>query len=243
MRRFIQACGLAGAVFASAAIAQDAQQQVLQPGMRDLKTKAWQAMPMEKGPIAVETENTPGLMFISPDGRWAWSGTLIDTWNGRAIKSVADLRDDMRRVNFSQLLGPNYGRDLDPFIIGSGPKKVQVFVDPKCKACSKLYPAMAELSSQYTFELMVVPMLGKESDKATRQLACARDRKIAQQALSSESSTDKLEQAQKCDLVSLTKRMMVAKELGLRGVPFIIAPDGRVSPGRPPNLGSFLAGA
>lgn len=182
------------------------------------------------------------LLFMSGNGRWIIKGgTLYDAWNRKALKTVAEVDDSATRVDLAAM--KIQVADFRPLSFGKGPQHITVFVDPKCPWCAKLMAMMRDtprLGTTYTFDLLPIGMLGSESQQLTRQLGCAKDREAAREALMREDYTKPLEQVEKCDLTAMQKTLVLAHLLGVPGVPYLIAPDGRVQRGMPANLVDWL---
>jgi len=200
---------------------------------------------MEKIPsggfTAVEGDGVDGLAFISDTGRYVIRGEMYDTWTGRKVSSLADLREVAGKVSLSKLgISPD---ELGAFRFGRGPSEVTVFVDPNCPHCHGLMSAMPALADRYTFSILVVPVLGRDSETATRALSCAADKDAALRVLMAGPLRAEPPQKSDCDLVPIQKRLVTAQLIGVRGVPFVIAPDGRTKGGVPDDLGAWLAGS
>lgn len=199
---------------------------------------------MEKLPsggfTAVEGEGFPGMAFISDNGRYVLRGDLYDTWTGKRVNNLADLRDNASRVQLSKLgVTP---AELGAFRYGTGSKEVTIFVDPKCPYCHGILQQMPALAGKYTFQVIVVPVLGQESERLTRMVSCATDPAAALAALMAGPIRDSLPQNENCNLLPIQKRLVTAQLVGVKGVPFMIAPDGRTKGGLPQDLDSWLEG-
>lgn len=187
-------------------------------------------------------ESKGELLFMSGNGRWIIKGgTLYDAWHRKALKTVAAVNDTAARVDLTAM--KINVSDFRPLSVGSGPQHVTVFVDPKCPWCAKLMMAIrerTELQKRYTFDLLPIPLLGAESQRLTRELGCAKDRAAARDALMREDYAKPLAQVENCDLTTIQKTLVLAQLLGVPGVPFLIAPDGRIQRGMPANVVDWL---
>lgn len=131
--------------------------------------------------------------------------------------------------------------------MGHGKDKVLVIVDPRCPYCAKVIKDLQALQDKYTFKLVMVPVLGQESQNIVVQLACqlsSQDKKAQESA-----ATRLLKQnyvglptdsPPQCNKEPLQKAVVTAKLFGLQGVPFLIAPDGRTHSGAPEILADWL---
>jgi len=184
---------------------------------------------------AVESDGR--LLFMSDNGRFVIDGTLYDLWAQQPLTSLTSIRTagdrlDLRRLGLAL-------DDLNPLTLGNGAAEVLIFVDPRCPHCHALLKQAGHLKDRYTFRILPVAVLGPESEQQVRQLGCAREPAAALQALTSGRFTD-LPQQPDCDLAPLQRTLVTAQLLGVQGVPFIVAPDGRISRGRPQNLREWL---
>ena len=187
-------------------------------------------------------ESKGELLFMSGNGRFIIKGgTLYDAWNRKALRTVADVNDSANRVDLGAM--KINVAEFRPLSFGEGPKHVTVFVDPRCPWCAKLMSLIRDmpgLGDAYTFNLLPIPRLGPESEKLVRQLACAKDREAARDALMREDYTQNLPQVEPCDLTPIQRTFVFAQLLGVNGVPFLIASDGRIQRGLPPDLLAWL---
>lgn len=199
--------------------------------------QAMENMPI-RGLKAVQANGR--LMFMSDTGRFVFVGDVYDTWSFKKLTSMEEIRDAANRVNLANF-NLNIKDELKPYVIGSGKKEVVVFVDPLCPHCHSLLKDLENPPKDYSFLVVTIPALGKDSGAKVRQLGCAADREKAKSALITGDYSG-LQQTQDCDLMPLQKALVTAQILGVQGVPFLVAPDGRVNRGRPQNLVEFLEG-
>jgi protein-disulfide isomerase len=138
-------------------------------------------------------------------------------------------------------------RGLDPATLGAldlgnGEEEVVAFVDPRCPHCRSLLEKLPGLVDRYRFRLVPLPLLGPSSEKAVARLNCLaeRDPAAAREALLS-GDVDALSDAVgMCGQAQAQRALATARLLGIRGVPSLIAPDGRLRQGVPANLEAWL---
>ena len=133
---------------------------------------------------AVELAGRDGIAFISQNGRFVIRGMVFDMWTGKTLSSLSDIRDSKTSVNLNELGISD--EDVDPFVVGTGPAKVTLFVDPLCPYCAQVFDEIAadpSLEDEYTFVIFTVPFLGDDSSRAVTALSCAKDRARAVEAL------------------------------------------------------------
>ena len=185
------------------------------------------------------------LMFIADMGHFVFTGSVYDLWQNKQLTTIEEISDAVSRMNLKSLnLRPE---TLNLARIGSGKDHVTVFVDPLCGWCHKLMEevvADAELRAKYTFDFLVVPALGRSSHELSRRLFCSeKDPAKRFEALrGGRDGIEKLPAVQSCDEDGFQRTQMTSTFLGVEAVPFVIAPDGRFSRGKPADLRGFLEG-
>lgn len=186
-------------------------------------------------------------VFISSNGRFAfYGGKLMDVWTQQEIKDLPDIDKIANRIDLSRMkLNVD---DLGPVTIGHGKESVLIFIDPRCPYCGKVVKDLQALQDKYTFKLVMVPILGAESQNIVVQLACqlgsadAKTKESVRERLLKQDYTGlPIEQPTQCNKEPLQKAIVTAKLFGLQGVPFLIAPDGRTHSGAPEILVDWLA--
>lgn len=181
------------------------------------------------------------IYFTTPNARYLIRGQLYDVWNGEFIDSVDKAKRLGDRIQLSKLK-IDIDEDLKPFYLGQGDKEVTAFIDPHCPYCHKLLQQMEALGSEYRFRLILIPALGDNSARTIRLLRCGssekdRNRDVVARLLKADYQGLRDE---RCDLEPFLKSAILAKILGVTGVPFLIDQDGRVLRGYVENLKSWL---
>ncbi len=109
-----------------------------------------------KGIRAVQSNGQ--TVFLSDNGRFVFTGQLYDLWYKKPLSTLADMREVSDRIDLKRM-----GLDIDTLntvSLGSGPKQVVVFVDPRCHYCHALMNDAQALVKQYTFILKTVHTIG-----------------------------------------------------------------------------------
>ena len=187
-------------------------------------------------------ETTEGeLLFLSDNGRYALRGPALDLWHGARLVSFEETIDLAGRIDLARLK-LDVG-DLGAIDLGEGPEVV-VFVDPLCPHCAALYAELQALLGTYRFRLVPVPVLGEESQRAVLALVClsGSDPGKAREALLENQTAGLPEPTTDCGQGTAQRALIAAQILGIRGTPFLIAPDGRVRQGSPEDLAAWLVG-
>lgn len=188
-----------------------------------------------KGIRAVQSDGQ--IMFLSENGRFVISGQIYDLWSKKPLNTMSQMRDVAERIHFKSM-----GMDVDTLntvSMGHGDQEVVVFVDPQCAVCHHLMDDAKLLVAEYTFKFIVIPALGAESNRLAKGLYCAKDKTHALDALMN-NTLDSLVSKATCDPSQYDQTLLTAHFIGIAGVPFVVAPDGRISKGRPNNLQSWL---
>lgn len=192
------------------------------------------SMPMQEMKVI---ESNGQLLFMSPNARFVFKGTMHDVWQQTELSTIEQVDHALKTINVDRL-GFKVD-DLNTISIGEGPKRVIVFVDPLCKACDGLLKTLESKRSQYTFKIIVVPALGDESQRLSRNLFCAKDKSKAFDYLLSK-RIGELEQREGCDTGNYDVTLTVATLFNIRAVPFWIAPDGRFTSRGDPAVWSWI---
>ena len=184
------------------------------------------------------------VMYLVDNGRFAFVGKMIDVWNRKELSTLDDIASAISHIDLARM-GFKL-ENVNHISIGKGDKHVTVFVDPQCGWCHKLIGelnANPDLLNKYAFDFVVVPVLGERSTQLAKKLYCAKtDDQSAKYAafVGGAMNIDRLEQNDDCDLTNFEGTRITAQAIGVRGVPMIIAPDGRFQRGKPQVLRDFL---
>lgn len=232
----------------SAAVMADATPKLssadIAAGLMSVKIDGMQDLPIT-GLKMIKTGDK--IVFMSSNGRFAlYGGKLLDVWTQQEIKDLPDIDRIANRIDLSRMkLNID---DLGPITIGHGKDTVLIIIDPRCPYCGKVMKDLQALQELYTFKLVMVPILGQESQNVVVQLACLQatgDKKVQdsvrERLLKQDFSGLPTDNPSQCNKEPLQRAIVTAKLFGLPGVPFLIAPDGRTHSGAPEVLADWLA--
>lgn len=185
------------------------------------------------------------ILYIADAGRFVFMGRMLDVWQQKELKTIDEIERATQRVFLDTM-----GYDKTTYAgykLGHGPKRTVLFVDPHCGWCHKLISEVKsdpELLKDYTFTFHVVPVLGEASHTYAKKLWCSvgTDEEKMQAMLEGDEAMNALPAMTTCPMDDQDHTVMLSKIIGVRGVPFVIAPDGRVSQGKPSDIKSFLRG-
>ena len=198
---------------------------------------------MDFGEASIVENEKGELMLVSSNDRFAMMGVLVDTWKKEEISTAKQAAEASRHIPTAMLgLAPE---GMNAFSIGSGKDRVSIFVDPQCHWCHKLIEEVSAddlLTERFTFDFYVVAALGNRSDAMARQFLCAdvAPDKRADLFQGAPNSFAELKQIPKCSLEPYKRTLTAAQLIGVKGVPFVIAPDGSFTAGKPRNMRRFL---
>jgi thiol:disulfide interchange protein DsbC len=180
------------------------------------------------------------LWYISANGRYAFQGQAWDLWHGVKLDGLDQAARLAERIDLQRMhLDP---ADLGAMDLGAGPQ-VLVFVDPLCPHCQGLLRALRTLTERYRFRVILLPALGKDSQTAVLRLSCLAQTAGADAALAALIAHAPVpEVTAACTQQAIQRTLVTAQILGIGGVPFLIAPDGRMRQGEPPDLAAWLEG-
>ncbi len=182
------------------------------------------------------------VLFVSANGRYVFTGPAWDLWHGTKLESLEDGARLAERIDLKRL-------GLDPAALGaldhgSGEGEVVVFVDPRCPHCRGLLDKLPALADRYRFRLIPLPVLGPDSETAVARLGCLaeRDPSAAREALLADTVDQIRAPEGACGQAPAQRALVTAQLLGIAGVPYLIAPDGRLQQGVPADLDAWLEG-
>lgn len=184
------------------------------------------------------------VMYLVDNGRFAFVGDLIDVWQKKKLETLEEVDWAFNRIDLKKL-----GFELSKYnhiTFGKGSQHVTAFVDPTCPWCQKLLKEVEsapELLNRYTFDFVIVGFLGEKAKKAAKAILCSdasANQKI--QALAAGVTATPLfpQTNQTCDEKPLQDTQLVAGVMGVQSVPYLIAPDGRFTKGKPTDLKAWL---
>lgn len=174
-----------------------------------------------------------GVYYVSADGRYLFSGDLINLDEGR------NLTDD-RRADIAHDVVSDLDRgDMVVFEPANGPAEnhLTVFTDHTCPYCQRLHEEVLEMVQEYPVEVRyaMYPRAGVDSSAADtlRDVWCADDPARAMTAAKEGRSVPS--RSSDCS-TPLDTHWQAAKDIGVRGTPYIVVgDDGPIVPGYRPQ--------
>tara|TARA_R110001583_G_scaffold1489_1_gene11652 strand:+ start:2477 stop:3208 length:732 start_codon:yes stop_codon:yes gene_type:complete len=190
------------------------------------------ALPISE--LSAISTDSGSVYFMSENGRYIISGVMLDTWSRKELTSIGDIKQSIQNANVQSFRLAE--SDRSNIIFGEGDKTAYLFVDPYCESCHELVKEAQNING-YKFVVVVVPALGPNSDKASREIYCEKDhaKKLAGYLDGNARGSDT-----SCDFQGYEKTLISAHMLNLKGVPYVVGMDGQLLPGKPANLLKYL---
>ena len=184
------------------------------------------------------------MHFLSENGRYVFTGRMVDVWEAKEIRSIADIKATEGKINLKKM-GFTPER-LNAFIVGLGNKQVvNIFIDPLCEFCNPLIKkarSIAASSKEYQFNFIVVPALGNESHRLAKTFFCSSESTEKKVDALLSGKIENLQLKENCDMRNYDMTLYAATSSEVTGVPFLIHPDGLTTAGVPTNLIYWLEG-
>jgi len=173
-------------------------------------------------------ETNGKIYFVSKNGRFVFQGQLTDSWHKKPLDTMDEIKYAASHIDLDVMGLPL--DDLNTITISGGPERVVVFVDPLCAYCKSFIKEAKLRTDKYTFKIIVVPALGKQSNVLSKSLFCASDKSNALEMFMNNNLGSLPQKKSNCDTNNYDLTLTVAQLFGIRSVPFFIAPDGRYKP-------------
>ncbi len=203
------------------------------------KTAAIEALKGIQGEVlSVDPAEVPGLYLVTMRMQnkvvpiyLDSSGSYLFTGNVIRLKDRKNLTEDhyqrLNPVDISTI-------PLEDALIVGNPKATQriiVFTDPHCPYCSKLHKVLHEAVKEnpdLAFYNKLLP-LNPSSRQITETILCNKSMEQLEMAFAGKTLPEP-----SCKSDSVEKNLVLAQQLGIRGTPTLILPDGQIVPGYKP---------
>ncbi len=208
-----------------------------------------------KSQSARTTLNINGVPFlVAPDGRTAGGkpASLRNFLEKKAQPAKAPTAQPKAKPTSVDLKAKGFDvKKLNVVSMGSGKEHVTVFVDPRCSWCHKLMDQVngnPEFFKKYTFDFVVIGLLGDVSEELAQKLYCA-DAKPADKwkaLVAGKDGIEKLKLKKNCKVgegaaeAASDEADSMMEKLEIEGVPYVVAPDKRILGGFSPDLMGWL---
>ena len=161
------------------------------------------------------------IFYVDENGRFAFLGQLVDFKTGENL--TRKHLEELNRLSLKDLAAIE---KVVAFTTGEGKKVVYLVTDPDCPFCKRLEKTLSELikGGQLQVKVILYPLglLHPQAKKKCVAIIC--DKKGWEGLISGYISENQCEEGLK--KIEETRKLMV--QLGIRGTPTLILPDGRV---------------
>jgi len=214
----------------------DIPKEEIKKFLEETKDIRSQALPMNQF-IVSQRGNT--VLFVSDNGRYKFTGPVIDTWNKIEINNFNDAMFSAENLPLKEM-GFN-AEMLNPLRFGDNPSQpVVVFVSPDDLQSRRLLSELPTLKKSFEFTIIVVPT-PQTPFNLMAYFACNKDQDTALARLLDGKNFEHLPTPKGCSVETLSNRLLSYRILGLNQLPSVITPTGRLSTGdRPDGWTQFL---
>jgi thiol:disulfide interchange protein DsbC len=183
-------------------------------------------------------ESQGRLLLVSTNGHYVVSGgRILDLWNQIEVRSVADVEGTLRMPLARMGID---AKALGGAVVGESqsPQRVTVFLDPGSPESRKLLPYIRELGKSYRVEVIFVPAQPARGGIA-RALIC--DPQATLRFISDAEIPTPLAESERCGEKELERARVSVQLLGIKVLPFTVAPNGATVGGTPKHYATFVA--
>ena len=170
----------------------------------------------------------PRYLYVTEDGRYAFVGDLVDLESGA---NLTDARQNLDNLALIETF-PEQGMVVYP-ASDEERAKITVFTDTSCPFCRKLHAEVPQLQQAgVTVRYIAFPRAGAKGDAnlTMRGIWCAKDRRSAMDAAKDTGVGD--QGANNCEAANAVDAgYRLGLQIGIRGTPAIVLPDGSIQPG------------
>ncbi|MDP3295442.1 MAG: DsbC family protein [Nevskia sp.] len=211
------------AVAAPAQAGDDAAERIA----KQLGLKAENVRP---SPVAgiYEVQHDHEFGYVTADGRYLLRGDLVDLKTGKEL--TEEHRRDDRLAEIGKL-GQNKLIEFAPSPPQVAKYTVTVFTDVDCGYCRKLHSEIAQYNAQgIAIRYAFFPRSGPDTDswRTAEAVWCSADR---QKALTDAKTGATIKVKGKLCDNPIAEEYQLAQDLGIRGTPMMVFPNGDIFPG------------
>lgn len=166
------------------------------------------------------------IFYSDENGNHLFEGAILDTRN--QVNLTKARVDKLTAIDFATL----QPKDAMVFKQGTGARKVAVFADPNCGYCKKIERDLLSLKD-VTIYTYLLPILGQDSTKKSRDIWCTKDNAKAWRAWMIDNVTPTKSMGA-CDTTALDRNLELARRYKITGTPAVVFEDGTRAPGAIP---------
>ncbi|MBE0500658.1 MAG: DsbC family protein [Desulfuromonadales bacterium] len=188
--------------------------------------------------LSVDFSELPGLFVVELEGKGKREPVYVDFSKKYIVAGNIFRLADNKNISESRRTPEATEVDLkkvpvdDALLVGKADAryKVIVFTDPDCPYCRKLHTEMKQViktDPDIAFQVMLFPLpMHKDAYAKSKSILCSRSSALLDLAFSGAPIP-----LDSCVTDSVDKNIRLANELGIRGTPALIFPDGHLTAG------------
>lgn len=188
--------------------------------------------------ISVDFSEMPGLFVVELEGKGKREPVYVDFSKKYVVSgNIFRLSDgknisESRRTQEATLIDPAKIPVADAVLVGNpdAKYKIIVFTDPDCPFCKKLHIELKQVvkkDPQIAFQIKLFPLpMHKDAYAKAKSIVCLKSAELLDAAFAGAPIPPA-----SCETDIVDETIRLANELGIRGTPALIFPDGKVVPG------------
>ena len=200
--------------------------------------EAKEMFPRAEKVISVGFAEMPGVFTVVLEGQGQRQPIYVDFSKKYVVSGNIFRLADGKNISESKSSQPVKKIDptkipvADAILVGKADAKykVIVFTDPDCPWCKKLHVELKEVvkkAPEIAFQVKLFPLpMHKDAYAKSKSIVCLKSEDLLDAAISGAPIPPAT-----CETDAVDKTISLANELGIRGTPAIIFPDGMLKPG------------
>lgn len=182
-------------------------------------------------PGVYQIQHQREFAYVTADGRYLLRGDLVD------LKTGEELTENLRRADRLEVLaklGPKKLIEFAPPAPVAAKYTVTVFTDIDCGYCRKLHSEIAQYNAKgIAIRYAFFPRSGPDTEswKSAEAVWCSADQR---KALTDAKAGQTIKISGKVCDNPVAEEYKIAQDLGIRGTPMMVLPNGDVYPGYVP---------
>ena len=175
--------------------------------------------------VELESQGQRQSVYVDFSKKYVVSGNIYRLADGKNISAS-------RSKSEPTTIDPAKVPVDDAVLVGKSGAKYQiiVFTDPDCPWCKKLHVEMKQVvksDPEIAFQVKLFPLpMHKDAYAKSKSIVCLKSVELLDAAFAGAPIPPAT-----CETDAVDKTIRLANELGIRGTPAIIFPDGRLKPG------------
>lgn len=201
------------------------------------KAQSVRLLPNSKSMIAFGTNGE--AIVIADNPRWVVKGTLYDMWSKKEVRSISTLSATEKRIPLDTIKVDSTNI-LDVVVNPEKSLKVTIFLDPFAENSSEITHILTKYASDYQLRFILTAHT-EENLKKLSSFNCILPKLEAEQVIKHIIDGTIPVRNQSCMSDKLVNGFALARFVGIKQSPTLIAPNEVYNVGLPPKLMSWIA--